>query len=309
MAHIVSMINWKGGVGKTTLAYHIGIGLWKFLSKRTLVIDLDPQANLSFLAVGGASNYAQRAYKSGKPSTLLDLYDRYFDGKPLDLKSLIHEKATIASEGRVWTGVDIVLSHQELILVDLKLARERRAAKDFREETKHEITKLSILAESISEIADNYDYILLDCPPNINLTTQNALFASTHFVIPAKADFLSTVGISLIKKKMKELSLDYDNMWKIADPTHQYKGAKPSGIIFNEIVERSGSPKKPQQDIIDAVRLQNPGDVFDSYLTEGGGITDASKENLPVYALHTANAQKQSAYLERIVNEFAAKII
>lgn len=308
MAKIVSMINWKGGVGKTTLAYHIGIGLWKFLSKRTLVIDLDPQANLSFLAVGGASKYAELAYKSGTPSTLLDLYDRYFAGKPLNLKSLIHEKATVSTAGRVWTGVDIILSHQELILVDLKLARERRAAKDFREETRHELTKLSILATSISEVAENYEYVLLDCPPNINLTTQNALFASTHFVIPAKADFLSTVGISLIKKKMKELSADYANMWQIADPTYQYQGAKASGIIFNEIVERSSVPKQTQQDIIDAVKAQNPGDVFDNYLTEGGGISDASKENIPVYALNTANAKKQSECLKRIVNEFVTKI-
>jgi len=308
MANIVSMINWKGGVGKTTLAYHIGIGLWKFLSKRTLVIDLDPQANMSFLAVGGASKYAQLAYKSGTPSTLLALYDRYFDGKPLDLASLIHEKATVSSAGRVWTGVDIVLSHQELILVDLKLARERRAAKDFREETKHELTKLSILATSISEVAENYDYVLLDCPPNINLTTQNALFASTHFVIPAKADFLSTVGISLIKKKMKELSTDYANMWQIADPEYQYQGAKASGIIFNEIVERSSVPKRGHQEIIDAVKAQNAGDVFDNYLTEGGGISDAAKENIPVYALNTGNAKKQSECLENIVNEFASRI-
>lgn len=308
MANIVSMINWKGGVGKTTLAYHIGIGLWKFLSKRTLVIDLDPQANLSFLAVGGASKYAQLAYKSEKPSTLLALYDRYFNGEPLDLNSLIHQKATVASAGHVWTGVDIVLSHQELILVDLKLARERRAAKDFREETKHELTKLSILATSISEVASNYDYVLLDCPPNINLTTQNALFASTHYVIPAKADFLSTVGISLIKNKMNDLSADYANMWHIADPKYKFQGAKASGIIFNEIVERSSEPKQRQKEIIDAVESQNPGDVFNNYLTEGGGISDASKDNLPVYALNTANAKKQSDCLERIVNEFATRI-
>jgi len=308
MANIISMINWKGGVGKTTLAYHIGVGLWKFFKKRTLVIDLDPQANLSFIAVGGPRKYAELAYNSGAPSTLLALYDRYFDGKPLDLPSLIKEKVAISSMGRVWTGVDIVLSHQELILVDLKLARERRAAKDFREETRHELSKLSILANSLAEVTGNYEYVLLDCPPNINLTTQNALFASTHFVIPAKADFLSTVGISLIKEKMTELTSDYANMWQIADPTFHYEGATPSGIIFNEIVERSAEPKQGHQEIIDSVMIQNPGDVFESYLTEGGGISDASKQCLPVYSLNTANAKKQSECLERIVNEFVRRI-
>lgn len=308
MAHIVSMINWKGGVGKTTLSYHIGVGLWKFVRKKTLLVDLDPQANLSFLALGGASRYTQAVYKSSEPSSLLDLYARYFDGKPLDIASLIKKQSVVASTGKVWTEVDIVLSHQELILVDLKLAREKRASRDFREETQHELRKLSILANALSAIQSEYDYILLDCPPNINLTTQNALFASTHYVIPSKADFLSTVGISLIKQKMSDLSDDYKSMWQIADPQHKYSGAKYVGVVFNEIVERDGAPKAGHQEIIDAVTSQNPGQVFRNYVTEGGGITDAAKDGKPVYALASANAQKQSKHLEQIVHEFVSKV-
>src|SRR5215213_4391984 len=159
MARVISMINWKGGVGKTTLTYHIGIGLWKFAHKKTLLVDLDPQANLSFLALGGVSKYTQAVYKSGgQPSNLLDLYTRYFDGQPLDLASLIKKKAVVASANKVWTEVDIVLSHQELILVDLKLAREKRAAKDFPEETRNELRKLSILADALRDVQNDYDY-------------------------------------------------------------------------------------------------------------------------------------------------------
>lgn len=308
MAHIVSMINWKGGVGKTTLSYHVGVGLWKFASKKTLLVDLDPQANLSFLALGGAGPYTHTVYRSSGPSSLLDLYGRYFDGKPLDIGNLIKKKSVVASAGKVWTEVDIVLSHQELILVDLKLAREKRAARDFREETQHEIRKLSILADALSAVRGEYDYIILDCPPNINLTTQNALFASTHYLIPSKADFLSTVGISLIKRKMSELNDDYRSMWQIADPQHQFTGAKYVGVVFNEIVERDGRPKAGHQEIIDAVTVQNRGQVFPCYLTEGGGITDAAKDGKPVYALTSANAQKQSKHLEDIVHEFVSRV-
>lgn len=308
MTHIVSMINWKGGVGKTTLSYHIGVGLWNFARKKTLLVDLDPQANLSFLALGGVNKYAQAVYRSANPATLLDLYDRHFDGKPLDISSLIKKKAAVASPNKVWTEVDLVLSHQELILVDLKLAREKRAARDFREETQNELKKLSILATALADVQANYDYIILDCPPNINLTTQNALFASSHYVIPAKADFLSTVGISLIKKKMGELNDDYRNMWSIADPQHTFSGASFAGVIFNEIVERSGSPKQGHQELIDSVEAQNQNQVFKAYLTEGGGITDAAKEGRPVYEFHTANAQKQSEHLKRIVSEFVKRI-
>ncbi|MES1244895.1 MAG: ParA family protein [Acidobacteriota bacterium] len=303
------MINWKGGVGKTTLTYHIGIGLWKFARKKTLLVDLDPQANLSFLALGGVSKYTQVVYRSGgEPSSLLDLYTRYFDGKSLDLASLIKKRSVVASTNKVWTEVDIVLSHQELILVDLKLAREKRAAKDFREDTRNELRKLSILADALADVQDDYDYILLDCPPNINLTTQNALFASSHYVIPAKADFFSTVGISLIKKKMDELNGDYCNMWQIADPEHKFVKASYGGVIFNEIVERYGIPKGGHQEIIDAVATQNQDKVFQGYLTEGGGITDAAKEGRPVYEFKSQNARKQSASLQQIVTEFVNRI-
>jgi chromosome partitioning protein len=219
MAHVVSMINWKGGVGKTTLTYHIGIGLWLFARKKTLLVDLDPQANLSFLALGGASKYTQVVYRSGgQPSSLLDLYNRYFDGKSFDLASLIKKQSVVASANKVWSEVDIVLSHQELILVDLKLAREKRAAKDFREDTRNELRKLSILADALVDVQNDYDYILLDCPPNINLTTQNALFASSHYVIPAKADFLSTVGISLIKKRWTKSTMTIETCGRLQIP-------------------------------------------------------------------------------------------
>ncbi len=59
---------------------------------------------------------------------------------------------------------------------------------------------------------DQYDYIILDCPPNINLVTQNAFFASEYYLIPAIPDFLSTVGMSLIKEKMEDINKDFKSM-------------------------------------------------------------------------------------------------
>jgi chromosome partitioning protein len=83
MSEIISMINWKGGVGKSTLSLHLGIGLMRRKpgSKRpkVLLIDLDPQCNLSYLALG-VSKYIDKVYKNNQ-STLKNIFDSYFEGK------------------------------------------------------------------------------------------------------------------------------------------------------------------------------------------------------------------------------------
>ena len=230
MPKIVSLINWKGGVGKTTLTLHLAAGLAGRHSKNVLLIDLDAQCNLSFLAIG-ASSYIEHTYTKNDP-TLKNVFDDYFARKPSGSSNVILNKQVRARAGRIYTKVDIVLSHQELTLLDLKLAREKRSGKDHREETRFEIEKLSIIKDLIESTSTQYDYVLLDCPPNVNLVTQNAFFASHYYVIPAIPDFLSTVGISLIKQYMEQFNSDYTSMWTYAGNPGGYQDTKFGGIVF-----------------------------------------------------------------------------
>ncbi|MBD3716257.1 AAA family ATPase [Klebsiella pneumoniae] len=68
-------------------------------------------------------------------------------------------------------------SHHELVLVDMMLAREKKSASTHQKETELELDKMAIIKKAIDQVAEDYDYIILDCPPNINLVTQNAFFA------------------------------------------------------------------------------------------------------------------------------------
>lgn len=313
MSKVVSMINWKGGVGKTTLTLHIAAGLASRHHKKVLLIDLDPQCNLSFLAIG-ASSYIKHAYNNNGP-TLKNVFDNYFDRTPTNANDIILEKQVRARAGRVYTQVGMVLSHQELTLLDMKLAREKRSGKDHREETKFEIEKISVIKNIIDLVSDEYDYVLLDCPPNVNLVTQNAFYASDYYVVPAIPDFLSTVGISLIRKYMDQFNTDYKSMWDYAGLPGSYSNNEFGGIIFNMVDEYRGGPKDGHQQIIDNVRSQQGPDlIFTNYVTDGDGISTASQMNLPVFAYQDLprahqNAEKQAQYLERIVDEFVAKII
>ncbi|MDD4929556.1 MAG: AAA family ATPase [Gallionella sp.] len=313
MAIVVSMINWKGGVGKTSLTLNLAAGLASKHSKRVLLIDLDAQCNLSFLSVG-LSAYVDHTYKNSG-STLKTVFDAYFDRKQAKPEDVILKKRVRASAGQIFTQVGIVLSHQELTLLDMKLAREKRSGKDHREETRFEIEKLSVIKSIIDEVASEYDYVLLDCPPNVNLVTQNAFFSSDYYVVPAIPDFLSTVGISQITKYMDQFNQDYRSMWAYAGLPGSYVETKFGGIIFNMVDEYGGGPKDGHRQIMKSTASQlGAGALFKNYVTDGDGMSAAAQFNLPIFAFNDLpraqqNAEKQATYMERVVDEFLNRIV
>lgn len=314
-AEIISMINWKGGVGKSTLSLHLGVGLMRRKKgssrPRVLLIDLDPQCNLSYLALG-VNKYVDEVYNNGQ-ITLKDIFDSYFEGKSISTSDAIISQPIIASPGRVWSNVDILPSHSDLVLVDMRLARERKSGTTHQEETKFELDKVSIIYNAIKQVENEYDYIILDCPPNINLVTQNSFFASNNYLIPAIPDFLSTVGISMIKSEMENLNKNFTGMISYSGAEIDYTDAELLGIIFNMVDEYGGGPKGTHEDTMENVNTQHDGLVFDAYITDGDGIAVAANNNMTVYSYDSLpkskqNAEKQSDYLNEVVDELLSKI-
>lgn len=315
MPKIVSMINWKGGVGKSTLSLHLGVGVMRFGSTepraRVLLVDLDPQCNLSYLALG-VSKYIEHVYEKKKP-TLKNLFDSYFKGEIFNTADAIINKPIKASPGKIWLDVDLLPSHHDLVLVDMRLAREKKSGTTHQEETKYEIDKLSIIKNAIERVADRYDYVILDCPPNINLVTQNSFFASDSYVIPAIPDFLSTVGISLIRSEMDRLNKSFSQMIGYSGVDMAYSNAELKGIIFNMVDEHGGGPKQTHRDTIQSMQTQHPGMLFTSYVTDGDGVSTAADNNMTVYSYDhfpkaKANGKKQADAFQRVSQEFIARV-
>lgn len=311
MAITISMINWKGGVGKTTLTLHLATGL-AHRNKKILMIDLDAQCNLSFLALG-VDRYVSEVYKNGCV-TLKNLFDCYFENQSISTSELIHSGFVRTTPQKFFTNLDTILSHQDLVLLDLKLAKTQKAGKDHKETTRLEIEKIALLNKILNEIKHDYDYIFLDCPPNVNLVTQNAFFTSDYYIVPAIPDFLSTTGISLIDKFMQDFNKDFKSMCDYAGIEQVYKETLFGGIIFNMVDEYGGAPKKTHQETISLIEKQFPGKVFENYLTDGDGISAASSINIPVYAYAdlpraNQNGAKQSEYLNKIIDEFISRVI
>ena len=315
MPKVISMINWKGGVGKSTLSLHLGVQIMREIDSperpRVLLIDLDPQCNLSYLALG-VSRYIDLVYNRNQ-STLKNIFDSYFNGHDFDTSDAIIDQPITASLRKHWINVDILPSHHELVLVDLKLAREKKSGTTHQEETKFEIDKLSIIHNAIEKVKNDYDYVIMDCPPNINLVTQNSFFSSQFYVIPAIPDFLSTVGISLIKDEMEKLNKNFKSMIQYSGVDIDYYDAELKGIIFNMVVEYGGEPKDTHKETMSSVRAQHEGMVFKNYVTGGDGISVAADNNMTVFSFKDfpkakQNAKKQAGQLEKIAVELLDRI-
>lgn len=165
MGKVISLSNHKGGVGKTCSTVNIGAGLSK-QGKHVLLIDLDPQANLSLsLGIKDAESHIYGAL-TGKYS----------------LSQTIHQ---------VSERLEVVPSHLDLSGAEIELSSE--SGREF------------ILRELIAEVKDRYEYILIDCPPSLGLLTLNALTASDEVYIPLQAEYLAMQGLAKLTEVIDKI--------------------------------------------------------------------------------------------------------
>ena len=204
MAVTVSLINMKGGVGKTTIALQLAHAADREHMK-VLAIDLDPQSNLS-QSVLGPEGYVY--YLRDNHPTVVQIFDDYFPAgvgssspRPIDLEDVI-----IRSAG-YWDG-----SNLDLIPSRLELSRT----------LKNPTGKERRLAKALSRIADRYDLILIDCAPTESILTDAAYFASRYVLVPVKPEFMATIGLPLLVRSIREFQVENDD--------HRIEIA---GLVFN----------------------------------------------------------------------------
>ncbi|UAB72982.1 AAA family ATPase [Vibrio sp. SCSIO 43132] len=303
---IISVINYKGGVGKTTVTANIAAELAR-RNKKVLLLDMDAQASLTFSFI--TPDYWNQSLKD--THTIKNYFDDISQGfAPPPLCNFVIRPTAINShlQNIGSSGfVDLISSHLGLINVDLELATLLGGA-NMNQAKLNYIKVHGKLRDSIIEYASgNYDVVLIDCPPNFNIVTKNALIASDQILIPAKPDYLSTLGIDYLHRSVNQLITEFNEFVSI-DPAIRPSNPHMLGVVFTMIQIYSGNPIGSQQQFISQTqRLGVP--TFGTYFRENKSIfASAPQDGIPV-TLHAYNSGTYSDVVMEInafVDEFQA---
>jgi len=219
MPKVISIINLKGGVGKTTLTVALGEFMACKYALKVLVIDLDPQTNATISLIG-EDEWVRRNIRG---QTIMQLFRDRIEKKSI---FAINEAIirNVSNVGGGIAGLDLLPS--SLDLIELQDSLINIPGSRFLP-----IKPVTILAEAVGERLNDYDIVLIDCPPHLGLITQNGLILSRYFLIPVIPDVLSTYGIPQIVSRVKRL----------ADSTGVR--IKPLGVVINKYREQSKQHK------------------------------------------------------------------
>jgi chromosome partitioning protein len=251
MGRIVAVVNQKGGVGKSTTAVNLGACL-ALLGKRILLVDTDPQGN----ATTGLG-IDKRAVENDTYALLLGDVPATEAIVPTEVENLWLIPATPNLAG----------AEVELVGV---LARETR------------------LRHALATIADQYDYIFIDCPPSLGLLTINALVASDQMIIPIQAEFYALEGLSQLTSIVSRVR----------------EALNPRLEILGVLVTMFDGRTKLAIEVVDEVARFFPQQVFKTAIPRNIRLSEAPSFGKPV-VLFDVKSRGAQAYLD-LAKEVAA---
>ena len=250
VARIVSLINMKGGVGKTTLA--VGLA-WELAKKnRVLLVDIDPQFNATQWLVNTSEYLTWVKTKH----TILSVFQPPGQasihtgaagaGHAAPVKPTA--KSTIISIKKNGAKLDLLPSILDL----MKLDAAPRGTEN----------RLRVFLE---KVRSDYDYILIDCPPTASLFSYSAFLASDAYLVPVKPDPLSVLGLPLLERAMQ----DYEERSGQELPR--------LGLVFTQVRQTEAMKTTMAQ-----VRVDYPGEVFRDMIIQTTGVAEAVEANTPL---------------------------
>lgn len=278
---VIAVMNYKGGVGKTTLTANLGAEVAN-RGHRVLLIDLDPQANLTF------SFYTVDQWRDElrKDSTIMRWYEGESPGREIDLHRLVVTPPLVNQQLSAGGGqLDLISSHLKLIDIDLRLAARLGGGTTLGESKRKFLDLHGCLARALAhEEFQQYDLVLIDCAPNFGLVTKTAIVASDHVLVPARADYLSTLGIQYLVGNCDGLVAEYNDFVHHGTRGGNDKAIETRflGVVFTMVKIYAGKPIGTQQYYMEDVRLNAQMNVLNGMMRDSPRhFGDAGESGVP----------------------------
>ena len=270
MGKVIATINLKGGVAKTTTT----VGLAEFLAsefkKKVLVIDLDPQTNATIMLIGDEKwkelNNKDKTIASIFKSSLQNINTQSTSKKTLrqPLNNISLQECIQKNVSNIPSIKTLDLIPSSLDLIDIQEDIITIPRGKF-----HANTPIDILKKQVLPIIDDYDYILIDCPPNLGTITLNGLNIADTYIIPAIPDILSTYGIPQVISRIVEFANVIN------------RPIKPLGIVATRYREQSPTHRR----ILDDLKQEKDAPLFETIFIENDKMASAAEYALEINTL------------------------
>lgn len=278
MAKRISIINFKGGVGKTTLAFEFASGLARYYNgAKILIVDVDHQSSLSIVCMGPAA--WQAAVDANE--TVAGIFASFGTGSKMPGDELIHDTRL---NRHLYPNMHIVPASLSLDNIEIELTAAHQGGID------SEWNKRTLLCRWLEEndLDRQYDYILFDCPPATKIVSQNAIAASHGYIIPVVPEAVMERGAphlyemvkASIDERLKKLAL-------IGTPRIAFvPDTKLVGVVVTRIQEHGPALSGYTNDhtrYLTSLQRRWKEDLLTPYIALGTGVSASLAAGRPVY--------------------------